>query len=107
MRAHSLLWLLGTVVQGLNILITVSGYCPWLVKRSIPWRLANPMQNDDGFASANTRELYKELTALGHSCYVVAPPTDQSDVNECDLFTSSPVLLSNSQWGAPLHPHTA
>lgn len=65
------------------------------------------LQNDDGFASANTRELYKELTALGHSCYVVAPPTDQSDVNECDLFTSSPVLLSNSQWGASLHPPTA
>ncbi|KAK0750304.1 survival protein sure-like phosphatase/nucleotidase, partial [Schizothecium vesticola] len=87
MRSHPLLFALaavGTTVQGLNILIT----------------------NDDGFASANTRELYKELTALGHSCYVVAPPTDQSDVNECDLFTTSPVLLSNSQWdfvqaGAP------
>lgn len=42
MRAHSLLWLLGTAVEGLNILITVSGCCPSQVKGGETWRLANP-----------------------------------------------------------------
>ncbi|KAK3937385.1 acid phosphatase [Diplogelasinospora grovesii] len=72
------------IAQGLNILIT----------------------NDDGFGSANTRELYKQMTALGHDCYVVAPATDQSDMGGRVDFTSSATLTTNSGWdiikaGAP------
>lgn len=51
MRAHSLLWLLGTAVQGLNILITVSGCCPSQVKRRITLRLADPTRRRTTTAS--------------------------------------------------------
>ncbi|KAK3689274.1 5'/3'-nucleotidase sure [Podospora appendiculata] len=65
------------VVQGLNILIT----------------------NDDGFGTSNIRELYKQLTALGHDCYIVASTSEQSDMGVQPLFTTSPHLLTDSEWG--------
>ncbi|KAK0648202.1 survival protein sure-like phosphatase/nucleotidase [Cercophora newfieldiana] len=80
MRCHSLLaaWTaLAAVSQGLNILIT----------------------NDDGFATANIRELYKELKLMGHECYIVAPVTDQSAVGGQTFFTTSPKLTTDSEWG--------
>ncbi|KAK0713417.1 survival protein sure-like phosphatase/nucleotidase [Lasiosphaeria miniovina] len=71
-------------VQGLNVLIT----------------------NDDGFGTANIRELYKQMTDLGHSCYLVASATfDVGSGTRLD-FTNSPKMTRNGDWdlvksGAP------
>ncbi|KAK3312971.1 5'/3'-nucleotidase sure [Apodospora peruviana] len=57
------------------------------------------MTNDDGFGTANIRELYKQMSALGHNCYIVASVTDQSDVGGRVEFTTSPKLLVDGEWG--------
>ena len=36
------------------------------------------MNNDDGWVSANARELYRELKDAGHDVLLVAPATQQS-----------------------------
>ncbi|KAK4443023.1 survival protein sure-like phosphatase/nucleotidase [Podospora aff. communis PSN243] len=80
MRRHSILaaWAaLASVSHGLNILLT----------------------NDDGFATANIRELYRELKSQGHACYIVAPVTDPSAVGEQTFFTTNPKLTTDSEWG--------
>lgn len=38
------------------------------------------MNNDDGWVSANTRELYRLLKESGHDVLLVAPATQQSGV---------------------------
>ncbi|KAK0610099.1 survival protein sure-like phosphatase/nucleotidase, partial [Bombardia bombarda] len=64
-------------IKGLNVLIT----------------------NDDGFGVANIRELYKQMTGLGHNCYIVASPSALSSTSDQTMFTTSPKLLIDGDWG--------
>ncbi|KAM7192943.1 acid phosphatase precursor [Naviculisporaceae sp. PSN 640] len=54
------------------------------------------MNNDDGFGSANLRELYKMLKADGHDVFIVAPVNQQSSQGGRSVFTDEPLLVSNS-----------
>ena len=76
MRLPSLLAMAASA-RGLNILIT----------------------NDDGFGTANIRAMYREMTALGHNCYIVAPSTDQSGQGARLLFADSATLDADSEFG--------
>ncbi|KAK4160287.1 putative acid phosphatase [Cladorrhinum sp. PSN259] len=68
--------LLGTT-HGLNILIT----------------------NDDGFGTANIRELYNQMKSLGHNCYIVASVSSQPDGQFREGFTTHPTLTADGDWG--------
>ncbi|KAK3385898.1 survival protein sure-like phosphatase/nucleotidase [Podospora didyma] len=62
--------------------------------------------NDDGFGTANIRELYKQMTAHGHDCYIVASATNQAGVGPRLEFTDIPKLTADAEWaivkaGAP------
>ena len=57
-------------------------------------------QNDDGFGTANIRELYKQMTAHGHDCYIVASATSQAGVGPRLEFTDIPKLTADAEWGA-------
>lgn len=64
------------------------------------------MNNDDGFGSANIRELYRLLVEDGHDVVMVAPATQQSAQGGRSVFTDSGTLLQPSQYnlvpaGAP------
>lgn len=56
------------------------------------------IQNEDGFATSHIRELYKQLKALGHICFIVAPVTDQSHASHVPLTTSG-TLTEDGEWG--------
>ncbi|KAK0660871.1 putative acid phosphatase [Cercophora samala] len=64
-------------VEGLNILIT----------------------NNDGFGTASVRELYRQMTSLGHNCYVVASVTAQTGAGLRAEFTTNPRLDADGDWG--------
>ncbi|KAK4448716.1 survival protein sure-like phosphatase/nucleotidase [Podospora aff. communis PSN243] len=57
------------------------------------------MSNDDGFASANLRQLFNILTGAGHNVYVVAPVIGQSGQGGRVIFTSEANLTGPSQYG--------
>ncbi|KAL2256240.1 hypothetical protein VTK26DRAFT_1940 [Humicola hyalothermophila] len=65
------------------------------------------LTSDDGFGSANIRELYKQLTSMGHECYIVASPAAGVKVGVQTEFTNSPTLAVDGDWGTFLslsHP---
>ncbi|TVY13801.1 Acid phosphatase [Lachnellula arida] len=66
-----------TAVNGLNILIS----------------------NDDGFGTANIRELYKAMKAFGHNVYIVASVTNQSGMGGTSTYTKDRNLTSDSEFG--------
>ncbi|TAQ85386.1 hypothetical protein B7494_g6287 [Chlorociboria aeruginascens] len=66
-----------SVVNGLNILVT----------------------NDDGFGTANIREMYKAIKAFGHNAYIVASTSDQSGMGGRAVFTTSANLTADSEFG--------
>lgn len=64
------------------------------------------MGNDDGFGSANLRELYRMLRAAGHNAWIVAPQDDESGQGGRSVFTTSRNLTAPTQFnlvpaGAP------
>lgn len=64
------------------------------------------MNNDDGFGSANIRELYRVLVEAGHDVIIVAPATQQSAQGGRSVFTDYGTLQQPSQYnlvpaGAP------
>lgn len=64
------------------------------------------MNNDDGFGSANIRELYRLLVEDGHDVVMVAPATQQSAQGGRSVFSDSGTLLQPTQYnlvpaGAP------
>ncbi|KAK1753580.1 acid phosphatase [Echria macrotheca] len=78
----------------------------WAALATASYGLNILMTNEDGFAAANIRELYKQLTGLGHNCYIVAPATDQSTDPSRTLFSTDSKLTTDSEWdilkaGAP------
>lgn len=44
------------------------------------------VNNDDGFGSANIRELYRLLRAAGHNAWIVAPVSNQSGKGGTESF---------------------
>ncbi|EPE03842.1 acid phosphatase precursor [Ophiostoma piceae UAMH 11346] len=71
------LFAMAASARGLNILIT----------------------NDDGFGTANIREMYREMTALGHNCFIVASSSDQSGQGAHLIFADSATLDADSEFG--------
>lgn len=64
------------------------------------------VNNDDGFGSANIRELYRLLNAAGHNAWIVAPVDNQSGEGGTEVFTTEPNLTAPSEYdlvpeGAP------
>ncbi|KAF2842258.1 acid phosphatase [Patellaria atrata CBS 101060] len=64
------------------------------------------LNNDDGFASANLRELYRYMKQQGHNVWIVAPSNQQSGQGGRSSFTSSRNLTRPSDYdiipkGAP------
>ncbi|KAF3922247.1 Exopolyphosphatase [Dactylellina cionopaga] len=64
------------------------------------------INNDDGWATANIRELYKALRADGHDAYIVAPIEQQSGQGGRTVFSAESKLSRPGQWdtvsaGAP------
>lgn len=55
--------------------------------------------NDDGFGSAQLRELYRFLKADGHDVIVVAPVDNQSGQGGRSVFTTSRNLTKASEFG--------
>ncbi|KAK4204570.1 putative acid phosphatase [Triangularia verruculosa] len=55
--------------------------------------------SNDGFGTASVRELYRQMTSLGHNCYVVASVTAQTGEGVRADFTSNPRLDSDGDWG--------
>ncbi|OAA41062.1 acid phosphatase precursor [Metarhizium rileyi] len=64
------------------------------------------LNNDDGFASGNLREVYRLLKEAGHDVWIVAPATEQSGQGGRSSFTELGNLTGPSQYdivpaGAP------
>ena len=64
------------------------------------------VNNDDGFGSANIRELYRLLRAAGHDAWIVAPVDNESGQGGRSVFTTSSTLTKPSEYnlvpaGAP------
>ncbi|KID74558.1 Acid phosphatase [Metarhizium brunneum] len=64
------------------------------------------LNNDDGFASGNLREVYRLLKTAGHDVWIVAPATEQSSQGGRSSFTELGNLTGPSQYdiipaGAP------
>ncbi|KJK76221.1 hypothetical protein H634G_08627 [Metarhizium anisopliae BRIP 53293] len=64
------------------------------------------LNNDDGFASGNLREVYRLLKTAGHDVWIVAPATEQSSQGGRSSFTELGSLTGPSQYdiipaGAP------
>ncbi|KAJ4257969.1 hypothetical protein NW762_008106 [Fusarium torreyae] len=64
------------------------------------------LNNDDGFGSANLRELYRIFKENGHNVWLVAPATKQSGQGGASDFTAEGNLTAASQYdlipaGAP------
>lgn len=64
------------------------------------------VNNDDGFGSANIRELYRLLRAAGHNAWIVAPVSNQSGKGGTEVFTTEAKLTAPSEFdlvpaGAP------
>ncbi|MCJ1238662.1 hypothetical protein MMC14_006653 [Varicellaria rhodocarpa] len=56
------------------------------------------VNNDDGFGSANIREFYRLLRAAGHDAWIVAPVVDNSGQGGRSSYSTSPTLLSPSEY---------
>ena len=64
------------------------------------------VNTDDGFGSANSRELYRLLKGKGHDVYLVGPIDNESGVGGRSGFTNLPTLAASTQYdlvpaGAP------
>ena len=64
------------------------------------------VNNDDGFGSANIRELYRLLNAAGHNAWIVAPVDNQSGKGGTSVYTTEANLTAPSEYnlvpkGAP------
>jgi 5'-nucleotidase len=64
------------------------------------------VNNDDGFGSANIRELYRLLRAAGHDSWMVAPAVDNSGQGARLIFTTNANLTNSTEFdlipaGAP------
>lgn len=64
------------------------------------------LNNDDGFGSANIRELFRVLVDAGHDVIMVAPATQQSAQGGRSVFTEYGTLQQPTQYnlvpaGAP------
>jgi 5'-nucleotidase len=64
------------------------------------------LNNDDGFGSANTRELYRVLRAAGHDAWMVAPAVDNSGQGGRFILTTYANLTNSTEFdlvpaGAP------
>lgn len=57
------------------------------------------VNNDDGFGSANIRELYRLLNAAGHNAWIVAPVSNQSGKGGTAVYTTEANLTSPSEFG--------
>ena len=56
-------------------------------------------QNDDGFGTANIRELYKAMKAFGHNVYIVASVVNQSGKGGTVEYTKEKNLTDDSEFG--------
>ncbi|KAK4554276.1 hypothetical protein LTR86_008484 [Recurvomyces mirabilis] len=57
------------------------------------------LNKDDGFGSANTRELYRLLRTAGHDAWMVAPAVDNSGQGGRLIFTSYAKLTNETEFG--------
>ncbi|KAK4641515.1 hypothetical protein QC761_501170 [Podospora bellae-mahoneyi] len=55
--------------------------------------------NADGFGTASVRELYRQMTSIGHNCYVVASVAAQTGAGLHAEFTTNPRLDADGDWG--------
>ncbi|KAK5016901.1 survival protein sure-like phosphatase/nucleotidase [Cryomyces antarcticus] len=58
------------------------------------------LNNDDGFATAHIRELYKALNDAGHNAWIVAPVSDQSGQGGRVSFTTNANLTAPGQFNS-------
>jgi 5'-nucleotidase len=58
-------------------------------------------KNDDGFGTANIREMYKAVKAFGHNVYIVASATNQSGTGGTAVYTTAGNLTTDSEFGKP------
>lgn len=72
-----------SAVNGLNILIS----------------------NDDGFGTANIRELYKAMKAFGHNVYIVASTSNQSGTGGTAVYTTEHNLTADTEFGISSIPN--
>lgn len=83
---------------------TLTSLLPVLPLTSIALNIL--LNNDDGFGSANIRELYRLLNAAGHNAWIVAPVSNQSGKGGTEVFTTEANLTAPSEFnlipkGAP------
>lgn len=83
---------------------TLTSLLPLLPLNSIALNII--VNNDDGFGSANIRELYRLLNAAGHNAWIVAPVSNQSGRGGTEVFTTEANLTAPSEFnlvpkGAP------
>ena len=64
------------------------------------------VNNDDGFASANIRELYRLLKAAGHNAWIVAPVSNQSGKGGTEVFTTEAKLTEPSEFDVSFHDNS-
>lgn len=57
------------------------------------------ISNDDGFGTANIRELYKAMKAFGHNVYIIAPVSNQSGMGGTAVYTKDRNLTTDSEFG--------
>ncbi|KAJ5724985.1 sure-like protein [Penicillium malachiteum] len=57
------------------------------------------MTNDDGFGTANIREMYKAMKAYGHNVFIVAPATDQSGKGGSLTSATTANLTEDTEFG--------
>ena len=66
--------------------------------------ITDEKQNDDGFGTANIRELYKAMKAFGHNVYIVASVVNQSGKGRTVEYTKEKNLTGDSEFGIlPFH----
>ena len=76
---------------------TVTSLLPLLPLSSIALNII--VNNDDGFGSANIRELYRLLNAAGHNAWIVAPVSNQSGKGGTAVYTTEANLTAPSEYG--------
>lgn len=62
-------------------------------------KVTDEKQNDDGFGTANIRELYKAMKAFGHNVYIVASVVNQSGKGGTVEYTKEKNLTGDSEFG--------
>ena len=76
---------------------TLTSLLPLLPLSSIALNII--VNNDDGFGSANIRELYRLLNAAGHNAWIVAPVSNQSGKGGTAVYTTEANLTASSEFG--------